>query len=73
MAKEPGANKSRKNPFGLPDMVKPKGWKSPNITKEDCGILFDIFESEKEKLQTLREKRDLNNELKNNIANSQYE
>ena len=27
----------------------------------------------KEKLQTLREKRDLNNELKNNIANSQYE
>ena len=73
MAKEPGANKSRKNPFGLPDMVKPKGWKSPNITKEDCGMLFDIFESEKEKLQTLREKRDLNNELKNNIANSQYE
>ena len=73
MAKEPGANKSRKNPFGLPDMVKPKGWKSPNITKEDCGMLFDIFESEKEKLQTLKEKRDLNNELKNNIANSQYE
>ena len=73
MAKEPGANKSRKNPFGLPDMVKPEGWKSPNITKEDCGILFDIFESEKEKLQTLKEKRDLNNELKNNIANSQYE
>ena len=73
MAKEPGANKSRKNPFGLPDMVKPKGWKSPNITKEDCGMLFDIFESEKERLQTLREKRDLDNELKNNIANSQYE
>ena len=73
MAKEPGANKSRKNPFGLPDMVKPKGWKSPNITKEDCGMLFDIFESEKERLQALREKRDLDNELKNNIANSQYE
>ena len=73
MTKEPGANKSRKNPFGLPDMVKPKGWKSPNITKEDCGMLFDIFESEKERLQTLREKRDLDNELKNNIVNSQYE
>ena len=73
MAKEPGANKSRKNPFGLPDMVKPEGWKGPNITEEDCGILSDIFESEKERLQILREKRDLNNELKNNVANAQYE
>ena len=73
MAKEPGANKSRKNPFGLPDMVKPEGWKGPEILKYDCGILADIFESEKERIQTLREKRDLNNELKNNIANSQYE
>ena len=73
MAKEPGANKSRKNPFGLPDMVKPEGWKGPEILKYDCGILPDIFESEKERIQTLREKRDLNNELKNNIANSQYE
>ena len=73
MAKEPGANKSRKNPFGLPDMVKPEGWKGPNITEEDCGILSDIFKSEKERLQMLREKRDLNNELKNNVANAQYE
>ena len=73
MAKEPGANKSRKNPFGLPDMVKPEGWKGPNITEEDCGILSDIFEAERERLQILREKRDLNNELKNNVANAQYE
>ena len=73
MAKEPGANKSRKNPFGLPDMVKPEGWKEPEILKYDCGTLPDIFESEKERIQTLRETRDLNNELKNNIANSQYE
>ena len=54
-------------------MVKPEGWKGPEILKYDCGILADIFESEKERIQTLREKRDLNNELKNNIANSQYE
>ena len=43
MAKEPGANKSRKNPFGLPDMIKPKDWEGPSITKEDCGILPDIL------------------------------
>ncbi len=73
MAKEPGANKSRKNPFGLPDMVKPEGWKGPNITEEDCGILSAIFESERERLQTLREKRDLENEFKGQVANSQYE
>ena len=73
MAKEPGANKSRKNPFGLPDMVKPEGWKEPEILKYDCGILPDIFESEKERLQMLREKRDLENEFKGQVANSQYE
>ena len=67
MAKEPGANKSRQNPFGLPDMVKPKGWVGPNITKEDCGILPDILNPED------RDKRDLENEFKNNIANLQYE
>ena len=73
MAKEPGANKSRKNPFGLPDMVKPEGWKGPEITKYDCGILSDIFEAERERLQMLREKRDLENEFKGQVANSQYE
>ena len=67
MAKEPGANKSRQNPFGLPDMVKPEGWVAPNITKEDCGILPDILNPED------RDKRDLENELKNNVANLQYE
>ena len=68
MAKEPGANKSRKNPFGLPDMVKPEGWVGPNITKENCGILPDILNHEEDK-----DKRDLENELKNNVANLQYE
>ena len=73
MAKEPGANKSRKNPFGLPDMKKPKGWKGPEYHGGHVGMLTEIFKNEKERIQTLREKRDLNNELKNNIANSQYE
>ena len=67
MAKKPGANKSRQNPFGLPDMVKPKDWVAPKITKEDCGILPDILNPED------RDKRDLENEFKNNIANLQYE
>lgn len=30
MAKEPGVNPSRPNPLGLPDMVKPEGWKAPS-------------------------------------------
>ena len=67
MSKKPGANKSRQNPFGLPDMVKPKDWVGPIITKEDCGILPDILNPED------RDKRDLENEFKNNIANLQYE
>jgi len=30
MAKEPGINPNRPNPLGLPDMVKPEGWKAPS-------------------------------------------
>ena len=67
MLKEPGANKSRQNPFGLPDMVKPEGWLGPRITEKNCGILPDILNPED------RDKRDLENEFKNNIANLQYE
>ena len=69
MLKEPGTNKSRPNPFGLPDMVKPKGWVGPRITEKNCGILPDILT----KLEINRDKRDLENEFKNNIANLQYE
>tara|TARA_R100000656_G_scaffold98432_1_gene71399 strand:- start:560 stop:1066 length:507 start_codon:yes stop_codon:yes gene_type:complete len=69
MLKEPGTNKSRQNPFGLPDMVKPEGWVGPKITEKNCGILPDILT----KLELDRNKRDLENEFKNNIANSQYE
>ena len=67
MLKEPGANKSRQNPFGLPDMVKPEGWVGPRITEKNCGILPDILNPED------RDKRDLENEFKNNVINSQYE
>tara|TARA_Y100000004_G_C8697249_1_gene320115 strand:+ start:89 stop:556 length:468 start_codon:yes stop_codon:yes gene_type:complete len=30
MAKEPGVKEGRPNPFGLPDLMKPEGWKSPS-------------------------------------------
>lgn len=30
MAKKPGVNPNRPNPFGLPDLIKPEGWKAPN-------------------------------------------
>jgi len=69
MLKEPGANKSRKNPFGLPDMVKPEGWLGPRITEKNCGILPDILTES----SIDRDKRDLENEFKNNVINSQYE
>lgn len=30
MAKEPGVKPGRPNPFGLPDLLKPGGWKGPD-------------------------------------------
>jgi predicted HAD superfamily Cof-like phosphohydrolase len=30
MAKEVGVKESRPNPYGLPDLVKPEGWKAPS-------------------------------------------
>ena len=30
MSKEPGVKESRPNPLGLPDLIKPEGWKGPS-------------------------------------------
>lgn len=30
MSKEPGVKPGRPNPFGLPDLIKPEGWKAPS-------------------------------------------
>lgn len=38
MAKEPGVKESRPNPLGLPDLIKPEGWKAPNH-KDNYGSL----------------------------------
>ena len=43
MAKEVGIKESRPNPLNLPDLVKPKGWKSPSHATNH-GVLDEIFE-----------------------------
>ena len=39
--KEIGIKKERPNPFGLPDLVKPKGW-APPIHIDNHGKLKDL-------------------------------
>jgi|TARA_B100001094_G_C18195588_1_gene810589 predicted HAD superfamily Cof-like phosphohydrolase len=38
MSKDVGIKESRPNPFGLPDLIKPKDWKSPDHN-DNHGIL----------------------------------
>ncbi len=42
MAKSPGENPTRPNPFGLPDLVKPPGWSAPRHD-ENVGVLSELF------------------------------
>ena len=42
MTKEPGVKPGRPNPFGLPDLLKPEGWKAPSH-KDNHGNLSDVF------------------------------
>jgi len=42
MSKEVGIKEGRPNPLGLPDLVKPKGWKGPNH-KGNHGTITDSF------------------------------
>ena len=43
MSKEVGIKKGRPNPLGLPDLMKPEGWKGPN---HECnhGNISDSFQ-----------------------------
>lgn len=43
MAKNPGVNPSRPNPLGLPDMIKPPGWKAPTHA-DNVGLFSKVFE-----------------------------
>ncbi len=42
MKKKVGIKESRPNPLGLPDLIKPKGWRSPSH-KKNLGRLVDIL------------------------------
>ena len=42
MSKEVGIKEGRPNPLGLPDLVKPEGWKGPNH-KGNHGNIADSF------------------------------
>ena len=43
MAKERGVKESRPNPLGLPDLIKPKGWKGPSHNG-NTGYLRDAIQ-----------------------------
>ena len=42
MSKEVGIKEGRPNPLGLPDLIKPKGWKGPEH-KDNHGNIADSF------------------------------
>tara|TARA_Y100000356_G_C11112050_1_gene210150 strand:+ start:192 stop:602 length:411 start_codon:yes stop_codon:yes gene_type:complete len=42
MKKELGVNKSRKNIFNLPDLIKPKSWKEP-FHGDNIGTIKEIY------------------------------
>jgi predicted HAD superfamily Cof-like phosphohydrolase len=42
MKKEVGVKESRPNPLGLPDLVKPKGWRAPSH-KNNVGLFEKLF------------------------------
>ena len=43
MAKEVGIKASRPNPLGLPDLIKPEGWRAPSH-ENNYGLLYKITE-----------------------------
>ena len=42
LAKEVGIKATRPNPLGLPDLIKPEGWKSPSHA-DNIGLFSKIF------------------------------
>jgi predicted HAD superfamily Cof-like phosphohydrolase len=43
MTKEVGVKASRPNPLGLPDLIKPEGWKAPSH-QGNHGLVAKIYE-----------------------------
>jgi hypothetical protein len=46
IAKERGIKSTRPNPFGLPDLIKPEGWKGPDHS-DNHGLFTSLFEKSK--------------------------
>lgn len=45
MTKSVGANPTRPNEFGLPDLIKPEGWTPPNH-EDNVGLIGQIYTKE---------------------------
>lgn len=58
MSKEPGVKESRPNPLGLPDLIKPKGWKGPSH-KDNHGIFDKLFKADADMIKTMNEVNNL--------------
>lgn len=73
MDKEPGIKEGRANPFGLPDFVKPKGWKAPDH-EDNVGFIHDdllpILDQEKESVNVLYECIDLQRKKSQDYQNT---
>ena len=44
-AKKPGVKRERRNPLGLPDLIRPDGWIPPCHVR-NCGLLYETFRKE---------------------------
>ena len=44
MNKQVGVKESRPNPLGLPDLIKPEGWKAPDHTDQMTDLDFIFLE-----------------------------
>jgi len=42
MSKETGVKPERKNPFGLPDLIKPEGWTAPTHEGNHGDLPFNV-------------------------------
>ena len=73
MKKKPGVKEGRPNPFGLPDFIKPSGWKAPDH-EGNTGFIYDdllpIKAQEKESVNVLHECIDLQKKKSQDYQNS---
>ena len=69
MAKEVGVKEERPNPLGLPDLIKPPGWKNPTH-EGNHGIIPKSFEP-KYPVETFEQTKLKENMMKANVARTE--